>query len=147
MTDESPVPVNATWRRPGKEGFREGYDFWLVRELPAPLHEAADPLIGWKPGNEAPPGGIVGRLVTWQPGFEARLPTTPTLDFGIVLSGQLELGLETESRLLSPDDVVVQRGTAHSWRVPGPDPCTIAFILLDAREAKQVHRYDAADLC
>jgi len=136
ITDDGPVPSNATWKRPGKEGFREGFEFWLVRNLPAALNEATDPLIGWEPINEAPPGGLVARFVSWQPGFEAPLHKTPTLDLVIVLSGKLELGLETESRMLGPGDVVVQRGTAHWWRVPGPEPCTLAAILVDASPGK-----------
>ena len=136
ITDDGPIPANATWKRPGKEGFREGYEFWLVRNLPATLNEATDPLLGWEPINEAPSGGLVARIVSWQPGFEASLHKTPTVDLIIVLSGKLELGLETESQMLGPGDVVVQRGTSHTWKVPGPEPCTIAAILLDAKVTK-----------
>jgi hypothetical protein len=49
------------------------------------------------------------------------------------MSGQLELVLDTESRLLNPGDIVIQRGTAHGWRVSGLEPCTFAGIMLDAQ--------------
>jgi quercetin dioxygenase-like cupin family protein len=61
--------------------------------------------------------------------------TTPTLDFIVVLSGQLEVGLENGTQRLGPGDVLVQRGTAHSWRNPGFEPCTFVVILIDAARA------------
>ena len=128
VESEAPVPDNAQW----KDSTSEGLDFWVLRGLPAPVRDSRDPLQGWKIANEAPPGGAVGRIMTWQAGFEYPFHTTPTLDFGIVISGHLELRLETESRLLGPGDVVIQRGTAHAWRVPRPAPCTWAVILFDA---------------
>ena len=47
-----------------------------------------------------------------------------------VLSGELWLQLEEEEVLLKAGDVVVQRGTKHSWQNRGSEPCIIAFILI-----------------
>jgi quercetin dioxygenase-like cupin family protein len=132
IVNDQPVPASAAWRRPGPEGVREGYDYWVIRQLPAPLDETSDPLATW-----AAPGGLeaaVGRFITWQPGFESPIHSTPTLDFVLVIAGGLELRLQTETRVLRPGDGVIQRGTKHSWRVPGPEPCTIAAILFDAHK-------------
>lgn len=125
---EGQPPVGATW----KFAQMQGVDFWIARQVPIPLADDADPVEGWTPDDQPPPGGIIGRMVTWQPGLEIPRHTTRTLDFGIILAGHLELGLDTESRMLGPGDVVVQRGTAHRWRVPGPEPCTMAVIMIDA---------------
>ena len=58
--------------------------------------------------------------------------TTPSLDLGVIVSGRLELILETGRMVLGPGDVIVQRGTAHSWRVVGTEPCTWVVVLIDA---------------
>ncbi|MBP6772565.1 MAG: cupin domain-containing protein [Gemmatimonadaceae bacterium] len=76
---------------------------------------------------------MIGRLITWAPGFQYPVHTTPTLDFGVIVSGRLELILDTGSTILTPGDVVIQRGTAHGWRVVGDEPCTWAVILIDAQ--------------
>lgn len=128
---EGRPPAGATWKFPRMEGV----DFWVARAVPVPAGEDTDPVERWTPDDQPPPGGIIGRMVTWQPGLEIPRHTTRTLDFGIIVSGQLELGLDAESRMLRPGDVVVQRGTAHRWRVPGPEPCTMVVIMIDAQPA------------
>ncbi len=63
------------------------------------------------------------------PGFH----TTPTVDYGVVLSGtpvlELDGGRVTE---LAPGDVVVQNGTRHAWRNPGSEPARMLFVLIGA---------------
>jgi quercetin dioxygenase-like cupin family protein len=119
--------------QPISNGASRSTDFWVVRQVPSPLTGPLEPTSEWRGGNQAPSGGAIGRLLIWPPGFSYPRHTTPSLDFIIVMSGQLELILDTESKILSAGDVVVQRGTAHSWRVPGPEPCTFAGIMLDAQ--------------
>lgn len=113
-----------------------GADFWVTRHLPAALTGQLEPSADWKGGNQAPPGGVVGRILTWPSGFSYRRHATPTMDFIIVVSGQLELVLDSETKLLGAGDVVVQRGTPHAWRVAGPNPCTFVGIMLDAATPK-----------
>lgn len=129
IESEAPVPPSATW----KEDDARGMDFWVVRQVPARLDGALEPTADWEPANRAPPGGMIGRLITWSPGLEYPTHATPTLDFGIIVSGRLELILDTGSTILNPGDVVVQRGTAHGWRVVGPEPCTWVVVMIDAQ--------------
>jgi len=56
--------------------------------------------------------------------------TTRTIDYGIVLSGEIDLELDEGEVHLTPGDVVVQRGTRHAWRNRGSAPCTMAFVLI-----------------
>lgn len=56
---------------------------------------------------------------------------TETVDYGIVIEGELVLVLDTEERVLHPGDVVIQRGTNHAWANRSGHPCRAAFILLD----------------
>lgn len=58
--------------------------------------------------------------------------TTKTIDYGIVLSGRVELGLDDGWVGLGPGDVVVQRATRHAWKLVGDEPCRIAWILISS---------------
>lgn len=58
---------------------------------------------------------------------------TETVDYGIVLEGELVQVLDKEEVTLKPGSVVVQRGTSHAWANRSDKPCRIAFILVDGR--------------
>ncbi|RDL31066.1 Uncharacterized protein BP5553_09855 [Venustampulla echinocandica] len=63
------------------------------------------------------PGGTVLRMVDMPPGATSPMHRTVSLDYGVVLEGQIELVLDNgESRLMKRGDVSVQRGTMHAWR-------------------------------
>jgi len=57
---------------------------------------------------------------------------TRTLDFCLVLEGEITLVLDTEEVHLKAGDTVVQRGTSHAWSNRSADPCVIAFSSHDA---------------
>lgn len=81
------------------------------------------------------PGGSVIRVLDMLPGTVAPMHRTSSLDYGIVISGVIELILDDGfSTLVEPGSVVVQRGTIHSWRNPSEDVIArVAFVLLDAK--------------
>jgi len=58
---------------------------------------------------------------------------TRTLDFCLVLEGEITLVLDTEEVLLKAGDTVVQRGTNHAWSNRSSKPCVIAFSSHDAK--------------
>ena len=59
---------------------------------------------------------------------------TATVDYGIVLDGELWLELDDgRAELLTQHDIVVQNGTRHAWRNKSNRPATIAFVLIGAR--------------
>lgn len=59
--------------------------------------------------------------------------TTPTVDYGIVLDGEVWLELDDGRTVhLKQHDVVVQNGTRHAWRNKGTRPVTMAFVLIGA---------------
>jgi mannose-6-phosphate isomerase-like protein (cupin superfamily) len=71
--------------------------------------------------------GLAERFEADNPGMHR----TPTLDYGVVLSGQICLELDNgQTRDLQAHDVVVQRGTRHAWRNPGPLPASVLFVML-----------------
>lgn len=57
---------------------------------------------------------------------------TATVDYIIVISGEIYAIVEEGEVLLKPGDVFIQRGTNHSWSVRGDEPCIIAAILVSA---------------
>lgn len=63
------------------------------------------------------PGGTVLRFVDIHPGHTSPMHRTVSLDYGVVLEGEVELILDSgETRLLRRGDVAIQRGTNHAWR-------------------------------
>jgi mannose-6-phosphate isomerase-like protein (cupin superfamily) len=59
---------------------------------------------------------------------------TRTVDYAIVLSGEIYMMLDDREVLLRPGDLVVQQATNHAWVNRGKTPCRIAFVMLDAEE-------------
>ena len=56
---------------------------------------------------------------------------TRTLDYAIVLSGEIWAVLDEGEVLLKAGDVLVQRGTSHAWSNRTSEPARIAFVLID----------------
>lgn len=58
--------------------------------------------------------------------------TTETVDYAIVLEGEIWAMLDETETLMRAGDVLIQRGTHHSWSNRSDKVCRIAFILIDA---------------
>ena len=98
---------------------------------------------GWKP----PPGvtfeSALAELDEKVPGmgrhFDRDAPgmhTTDTIDYGIVVRGEMTLELDDgEIVHLRQGDCVIQNGTRHRWRNPLAEPCLMAFVSIGARRA------------
>lgn len=59
---------------------------------------------------------------------------TRSVDYAIVISGEIDMLVDEDEVHLTAGDVVVQRGTNHAWANRGTEPCRIAFVLIDAKE-------------
>lgn len=59
---------------------------------------------------------------------------TRSVDYAIVLSGEIDMLVDEDEVHLKAGDVIVQRGTNHAWANRGTEPCRIAFVLIDAKE-------------
>lgn len=80
------------------------------------------------------PGGSVLQFVTMHPHTKSKHHRTHSLDYGIVLEGDITLELDNgQTTVCHPGDVVIQRGTIHTWRNDTDKPTKVAFILLDAK--------------
>ncbi|MFD2421817.1 cupin domain-containing protein [Amycolatopsis pigmentata] len=120
-SDERPTPVLAPYF-PGPGGTRLVLVTWLpagqTGQAATPSADEADLL-----------AGLAATLEKDDPGMH----TSATLDYGIVLSGEMWLELdEGAERRLPPGSCVVQRGTRHRWSNRGTEPATMAFVLIGA---------------
>lgn len=77
-------------------------------------------------------GGSNFMFVTFPPGMGPFMHATDTLDYLVVLSGQIVLQLETEEVVLSPGDFIVDRGVIHAWRNDTAEPASMVSITLPA---------------
>jgi len=57
---------------------------------------------------------------------------TSSVDYAIVLSGEIYALMDEGEVLLKTGDVLIQRGTNHAWSNRTDEPCTVAFVLIDA---------------
>jgi uncharacterized cupin superfamily protein len=118
-----------------------GCEIWSTDSMPVDNSAAADAAqrAGFvKRYNYVGTGqGTVIRITEWAPGHARFTHRTETVDYAILLSGEIDLELENDEVVhLKPGDVVVQRGTTHTWVNRGSVPAVTAFILIDANPAE-----------
>ena len=117
-------------------------DVWNTQTMPASLDfETRIPNTGFPkiPKNGTyfryvvvPPDKNLG--VKWKKNeLHPLMHRTPTLDYIIILSGELYLIMEEGETLLKPGDIVIQRGTNHAWSNRSDEPCIQLAILIDAK--------------
>ncbi len=133
---------------------------WVADATPADISGGTD-AAARKIGIPPPEGGSVFRLVDFPPAPDlagipadlmardlggeqatgnARPPRHPymhrtrSIDYAVIVSGEIDMLLDDSEVHLRAGDVVVQRGTNHAWVNRGTEVCRIAFVLIDARE-------------
>jgi quercetin dioxygenase-like cupin family protein len=156
VSDGFAPAVRASAERPG----HYSTEIWRTDGAPAPINNAPDPTSATGPRILKPPKqGTVIRVSEMPPESEAlrtfdpsaaekvfdgastfkeggRHPLmhrTETVDYAIVLSGEVTLILDENEVKLQAGDMVVQRGTNHAWSNRSEKPCIIAFVLIDGK--------------
>lgn len=80
--------------------------------------------------------GNIVRVIEFAPakagGARSPMHRTRTVDYGIVLEGEIVLLLSDSETALKAGDVVIQRGTDHAWENRTDKPAKMAFVLIDA---------------
>ncbi|KAJ3551598.1 hypothetical protein NM688_g4609 [Phlebia brevispora] len=122
---------------PGFTGV-QSCSFWVSESVPATDNRDSTS----KGSKRTPVGdlGIVQRngthcmMTAIEPGGTVTMHRTSSLDYNILISGKLVLVMEDGSEELveEPGSVVIQRGTIHAWRNPGPEWARWACVLVDA---------------
>jgi mannose-6-phosphate isomerase-like protein (cupin superfamily) len=147
-------------RRP--EGGLAITNLWLTDSTPADLSSPEDTSTR-KMGIPPPPSGTIFRVVEFAPekeitaDYDTRLkmiqgiglapegpsrerPRDPamhrtrTVDYAVILSGEIDMLLDDTEVHMKAGDVLVQRGTNHAWVNRSNAPCRVAFILVDAKD-------------
>ena len=77
--------------------------------------------------------GTVFRVLEIAPGASPRKHRTDSIDYAVVMSGEIHMELDDTTVHLKAGDVLVQRGTIHNWVNRGTVPCVIAFVLIAAK--------------
>jgi quercetin dioxygenase-like cupin family protein len=104
---------------------------WTTGEFPADNDGDADN--GLRPVGTVDPDGTVFRLVEYGPGVTPRNHRTESVDYAIVLKGEIDMEMDGAMVHLKQGDVLVQRGTIHNWINRGSEPCVVAFVLVAAK--------------
>jgi mannose-6-phosphate isomerase-like protein (cupin superfamily) len=125
---------------------------WTTDESPADITGAAD-RAQRELGVPPPPNGSAFRVVEFPPergglsreavlkemglagqaaSKHAGMHRTRSLDYAVVIEGEIDMVLDDSEVHLSAGDVLVQQGTNHAWVNRGSKPCRIAFVLIDA---------------
>ena len=86
-----------------------------------------------KLGIAPPPGGTRFSVLEIQPGNRAYMHRTDTIDFLVCIAGEIEMDLDDSVVKMAAGDVMVQRGTNHSWVNRGKVPARIAVVLVDGK--------------
>jgi quercetin dioxygenase-like cupin family protein len=99
----------------------------------APANNDTDGDASQRPVGTTLAGGTVFRVVRYDSGVAPRNHRTDSIDYAVVLAGEIEMELDGTRVKLKAGDVLVQRGTIHNWVNRGTEPCIIAFVLVDAK--------------
>ena len=155
IVTDSPAPVTRTV--PERPGYRVT-DLWATTSSPAEI-DAPDGVADIR-GVLPPRGGTVIRVIDFPPepadpqqrarGMSATFDTlypdadraagqalhpgmhrTDTVDYALVLSGEVTAVLEDTETVMRAGDVLIQRGTNHAWANRSGQSCRIAFVLID----------------
>ena len=125
---------NPRSRRPG----HNSQLIWTTDQSPADNTDDADAgavEIGRPPG----PNGTIFRIMEIQPGGQPEMHNTETIDYVTVMSGQIHMEMDDGKEVvMNAGDVMVQRGTNHSWHNRGNVPCRLAVVLIDAKSLEGV---------
>jgi len=149
-----------TWSRNAASDTESGL-VWITDSVPADIAVASDQSAR-KIGIPPPANGSICRVVEFGPmtaemealpadhfarqlgeghvatnALPPRHPfmhRTKSIDYAIVLSGEIDMLLDDSEVHLKAGDVLVQQGTNHAWVNRGREPCRIVFVLIDAKE-------------
>ena len=128
VLSDAPTPTTASL-----ENGAAFHEIWATSDTPAPIAaaEPAEPTARQLQVSPDPLGTIV-HVIDMPPGAVAPMHRTRTIDYGVVLDGEVDLELDDGSVVaMSRGDVVVQRGTAHAWHNRSSSTVRLFFVNVD----------------
>ena len=124
------ISKNASSGRPGATAV----NIWTTEGFPANNDGDAD--TGLRKVATTLPNGTIFRIIEFAPGLAARNHRTDSIDYIVIISGEIDMELDDSVVHLKAGDVMVQRGTIHNWVNNGTAPCVLAVILIDAKSVE-----------
>jgi quercetin dioxygenase-like cupin family protein len=121
------VSKNITSNRPGASASV----VWTTESFP--VNNTGDADEGLRTVRTTLQNGTVFRVIEFAPGVAPRNHRTDSIDYAVVISGEIDMELDDSVVHLKAGDVLVQRGTIHNWVNRGSQPCVMAFVLIDAK--------------
>lgn len=121
-------------RRPGQQSCM----VWSTGSFPSDNDSDADG--GAREVVTSDPNGTVFRIIEYQPGVAPRNHRTESIDYAVVISGEIDMEVDGTEVHLRQGDVLVQRGTIHNWINRGTRPCVVAFVMVAAKPAERAGR-------
>jgi quercetin dioxygenase-like cupin family protein len=103
---------------------------WTTEGFPVDNNDSED--AGLRRTGTTLANGTVFRVLELMPGSSPRNHRTDSIDYAVVMSGEIDMELDDSAVHLKAGDVLVQRGTIHNWVNRGTEPCVIAFVLIAA---------------
>jgi len=82
-------------------------------------------------GTAPPPNGTRFCVIDFPANSPGRMHRTETIDYVIVLAGEIEMDMDASTVKLKAGDILIQRGTNHSWVNRSDKPARLAFVLID----------------
>ena len=83
-------------------------------------------------GTAPPATGTRFAVIDFPPGNSGRMHRTETIDYVIVIAGEIDMDMDDSTVHLRAGDVMVQRGTNHAWANRSSKRARLAFVLIDA---------------
>lgn len=121
------IAQNSPAARPG----RSACVVWTTEKFP--VENTGDEDGGRRQVGTTLNNGTVFRVVEFAPGVAPRVHRTDSIDYAVVMSGEIDMEMDESVVHLKAGDVLVQRGTIHNWVNRSSEPCVIAFVLIDAK--------------
>ena len=128
MIDE--IAKNVFSGRPGANAT----NVWTTQGFPANNDGATDE--GQRKAGTTLENGTIFRVIEFAPGVAARNHRTDSIDYIVVMKGEIDMELDDSVVHLREGDVMVQRGTIHNWVNRGPESCFLAVILIAAKSVE-----------
>ncbi len=105
---------------------------WVTDETPADFTVDTD--AGARIVGTAPPtGGTRFCIIDFQPGNEAHMHRTDTIDYVICMLGEIDMNMDDSTVHMKTGDIMIQRGTNHAWVNRGAELARLAFVLVDGK--------------
>jgi quercetin dioxygenase-like cupin family protein len=104
---------------------------WTTDDLPVHFAEDGEDKGAREIGTTIRNGSVF-RVIEFEPGVAPRNHRTDSIDYAVVMSGEIDMEMDDSVVHLKAGDVLVQRGTIHNWVNQGTEPCVIAFILISS---------------